>query len=95
MPDVINSNLVSAAHSGNSRVAYFKDLINLKNGDEVFIYYNGTKYIYKINNHYEVIKTGYIDLERDKTINAITLITCKDDDYQIVYLGYLISKELY
>lgn len=95
MPDVINSNLVLAAHSGNSRVAYFKDLINLKNGDEVFIYYNGTKYIYKINNHYEVIKTGYIDLERDKTINAITLITCKDDDYQIVYLGYLISKELY
>jgi len=95
MPDAKNSNLILAAHSGNSQVAYFKNLKNLNDNEEVYIYYNGTKYIYKINNHYEVLKTGYIDLERDKTINAITLITCKDDDYQIIYLGYLINKEPY
>ena len=95
MPDITNSNLILASHSGTSSVSYFKDLINLKDNEEVFIYYNGIKYTYKINKHYEVLKTGYIDLERDKTVNAITLITCKDDDYQIVYLGYLINKESY
>ncbi len=95
MPDIINSNLILAAHSGTSNVAYFKDLSKVSDNDLVYIYYSGIKYIYKINNHYEVKKTGYIDIERDKTTNAITLITCKDDNYQLVYLGYLINKEAY
>ena len=95
MPNITNSNLILAAHSGTSSVSYFKDLFKLNSGSEVYIYYDGTKYTYKINNNYEVSKTGYIDIERDKTINAITLITCKDDDYQLVYIGYLINKETY
>ena len=94
-PDVPNTNLILAAHSGTSHVAYFKNLSNLEDNEYVYIYYNGYKYTYIINNHYEVIKTGYIDLVRDRTVNAITLITCKDDKYQIVYLGYLINKEIY
>lgn len=95
LPNVQNSNLILAAHSGNSPVSYFKDLAKLKDNEEVYIYYEGNKYTYKINKHYEVKKTGSIDIERDGTTNAITLITCKDNDYQIVYLGYLINKEIY
>ena len=95
LPNIQNSNLILAAHSGNSSVSYFKDLAKLKDNKEVYIYYEGNKYTYKINKHYEVKKTGSIDIERDGTTNAITLITCKDDDYQMIYLGYLINRETY
>ena len=94
-PNINGTNFILAAHSGTSKVAYFKDLNKLTDDDIIYLYYLGNKYTYKINKHYEVLKTGYIDIERDRTVNAITLITCKDDDYQLVYLGYLINIETY
>ena len=38
-----------------------------------------------------------IDIKRDRSVNTITLITCKknDLDKQVVYIGYLINKETY
>ena len=97
MPDVINSNLILAAHNGSSDVSFFKDLEKLEVGDIVNVYYQGYKYIYEVDNYYEVDKTGYVNIHRNKTKNTITLITCKNDsdDKQIVYIGYLISKEAY
>ena len=90
MPDVKGSNLILAAHSGNSNIAYFKhlDLLNIK--DEVYIYYNNKKYKYVINDIYDRTKTGYIDIVRDKSKTTITLITCKKNtNMQTVYIGYL------
>ena len=97
MPDIKNSNLILAAHNGNSPVSFFKDLESIGEKDIIYIYYNGYKYIYQIDNFYVVDKTGKVNIHRDKTKNTITLITCKNntEDKQIVYIGYLINKEIY
>ena len=97
MPNISNSNLILAAHNGNSEVSFFKDLERLNLNDDVYIYHNGNKYHYKIANNYIVKKTGKVNIIRDKTRTTITLITCKNnsDTEQVVYIGYLISKETY
>lgn len=97
MPDIINSNLILASHNGNSNVSYFKDLSKLTKGSLIYIYYQGTKYIYKLNNSYEIKKNGEANIIRDRTVNTLTLITCKDnsDTEQVIYIAYLIAKETY
>lgn len=97
MPNIINSNLIIASHNGNSSVSYFKDLNKLNPNSLIYIYYQGTKYIYKLNNTYEIIKNGEANIIRDRTVNTLTLITCKDnsDTEQVIYIAYLISKETY
>lgn len=97
MPDIKNGNLILAAHNGTSNVSFFSNLLSLKDGDLINVYYNGYKYVYKYTNSYEVDKNGKVQIIRDKTNNAITLITCKDnsDTKQVVYVGYLIEKTEY
>ena len=91
------TNFILASHNGSSSVSYFNNLSKMHQNDIINIYYNGIKYIYKYYHSYEVLKTGEINIERDKTISTITLITCKenDDNHQVVYLGYLINTETY
>lgn len=90
MPDIENSNLILAAHSGNSAIAYFKHLDQLEIGDIVYINYQDKQYKYIIDNIYDKNKTGYIEIIRDKDKNTITLITCKKNtNMQTVFIGYL------
>ena len=93
-PNKINTNLILASHSGTSKVSFFNDLNKLSIGDTIYIYYNDYKYIYKLDNIYEIKKTGAVDIIRNKDKNTITLITCKnnDDNTQVSYIGYLIDK---
>lgn len=92
-PDVKNGNLVIAGHSGNYNNSYFGNLYKLDVNDEVIIHYNNKDYIYKIDNIYNVEKTGTVRIYRKRTETALTLITCtKDDDYhQTIYIAYLIN----
>ena len=76
MPDIKNSNLILAAHSGNSNVSFFKELNQLEINDSIYIEYNNKNYEYKMVNYYIVEKTGYIDIIRNENINTLTLITC-------------------
>ena len=94
MPNITNSNLVLAAHSGNSNVSFFKNLENITINDKIYLYYEGIKYIYEISKIYAVDKTGWVNILRDNDKTAITLITCKNDDSskQMVYIGYLADK---
>ena len=94
MPDTINSNLIIAAHSGNSQVSFFKNLNKLRLNDEIYLYYENNKYHYKVDKTYEVNKTGWINIIRNRDKTTITLITCKpnDDKKQLVYIAYLIDK---
>lgn len=92
MPDVKNSNLILASHSGNSEIAYFKHLEQLVIGDVLYLDYNNKKYKYIIDDIYDRNKTGYIEIIRDKQRNTITLITCKKNtNMQIVFIGYLVN----
>ena len=93
MPNVIGGNFILQAHSGTGYNAYFRDLYKLKNGDLVYIYYNDIMYYYKIDSYYEVVKTGKIKINRDTSKSSITLITCKGQKEQLVYIGYLEKKE--
>lgn len=95
-PDVINSNLILAAHNGNSKVSFFSNLNKLSKGDEIYLDYNNEKYRYMIDTIYDVLKTGVVNIIRDENKTAITLITCKnnDDSKQVVYIGYLIAKNI-
>lgn len=95
-PDVINGNLVIVGHSGDAYNSYFNDLKNLTIDDELIITYKNQKYIYKINNIYNVEKTGTVKIERDKRKNTLTLITCTNGNLkysQTVYIAYLSTKE--
>lgn len=87
MPDKENGNVIIAGHSGNSYIAYFKNLVKLNNGDEAKIFYNGKTYIYNLTKSYEIEKTGKVELNKNKDIQTLTLITCKTNtNKQIVFV---------
>lgn len=96
-PDVINGNVMLAAHRGNSRVSFFNKLDKTNDGDKVYLYYNGVKYEYILSIRYDINKTGTAKIVRDNNKNTITLITCKKNtnDKQVVYIGYLNNKTNY
>ena len=90
MPNILNGNFILASHSGNTNVAYFKNIYKLNSDDEISVYYEKKQYKYKIVNKYEVLKTGKVHLIRNANKNTITLITCKkNSDKQIIIIGEL------
>lgn len=92
MPDIKNGNFILAAHSGNTMVSYFKNINNLSLNDDIYIYYNGHKYIYKVMNKYQIEKTGYANIVRNNNKNTLTLITCiSNTNYQLVVICELIE----
>ena len=90
-------NFILYAHSGNSGVGFFRNLDQLNLNDEIFVYYNGTKYIYNVINKYEILKTGTAKVINSKNDKYITLITCnkRRKGYQIVIEGKINSIEVY
>lgn len=97
MPNVKNGNLIIAAHSGNSYISYFKNLHKLSNDDVAYVYFNNTKYTYKVAGKYDAEKNGKVTIHRDNKKNTLTLITCSQTDKtkQIVYILELESEENY
>lgn len=93
-PNQENSNLILMAHSGNSDIAYFNDLVKLDTDSLIKVYYQNVKYTYKLDHYYDVDKFMPTKIIRDKTKNTITLVTCnqKDKTKQTIYIGYLIDK---
>lgn len=87
-PDVSKGNFILAAHSGNSYLAYFKNLYQLTLGDKAYINYKNYRYTYKIVNIYQQEKTGKIAIYRDLNKNTLTLITCTKDSKtkQTIYI---------
>ena len=92
MPDKENGNLILAGHSGNSRISFFRRLVEVGVGDEVIVDYNGKTYKYIINNTYDIPKTGQAEIVRDSNKTTLTLITCRQGTYnQVVMIAYLDS----
>lgn len=91
-PDVINGNVILAAHSGNSRISYFKNLNKLTLDDEVDIYYNSKIYVYKVVNVYDIDKTGIAQIKRNNNKSTLTLITCRyNTNKQIIIICELVN----
>ena len=73
--------------------AYFNNLINLNINDIANIYYNNTKYTYKLDNIYEIEKTGMASIIKNKNLSTLTLITCKiNTNKQIIFIFNLINQ---
>ena len=89
MPDVKNGNFILAGHNGNTAAGHFRNLHKLTLGDEVIVSYDNKNYSYEVSKIYDVLKTGTVAIKRDKSKNAITLITCLGSDRQLVVIGYL------
>lgn len=88
----IDKDLVLAAHSGNSKISYFRNLDKLDINDEVEIDYMGKTYIYRVSNVYDVLKTGKVNLTRDENKETLTLITCRHNtNKQIIVVCDLIG----
>ena len=91
MPDEDKGNVILAAHSGNARISYFKNLDKLVIGDDISIEYNSVIYNYKVVDIYLVDKTGTAEIIRDKNKSTLTLITCKHNtNKQIIVIAELI-----
>ena len=87
MPDVENGNLILAGHSGNSRVSFFRRLVEIDVGDEAIITYKGKTYTYKVVNSYDIPKTGMAEIIRNPDRTTLTLITCRQGtNNQVIYI---------
>ncbi len=80
MPDEQNGLMIIGAHSGVGKYAYFKDLDKINIGDEIFIEYNGNKYIYIAKEIYLDDKDGNITINNDKSKKQLYLFTCNPKD---------------
>lgn len=75
---------ILVSHSGNGDNAYFKNLKQLKIGDNVILYIKNDNKKYKVNNIYSIKKS--IDFSINKNLkNKLVLITCLDrNNYLII-----------
>ena len=91
-PDINNSNLILASHSGTSSISYFKNLYKLKINDDVYVNYNNKDYHYKVRRIYKDTKDGSVAIRRDYDTTTLTLITCTKNDKttQTVYICELV-----
>jgi sortase A len=95
LPDVDGGNLIIAGHSGNVWYSFFKNLYKLKKGNNAYVYYNDTKYTYKVVDIYNVKKNGKVTIKRDRTKRTMTLITCTKNSktLQTVYILEQVGEE--
>ena len=77
-PENENSIMFIAAHSGTGKLAYFKDLNKLKEGDEIGLIYDNKNYTYIVKNYWEEEKNGYINVLKEPK-NQLILTTCSPD----------------
>lgn len=92
MPDQRYGNVMLAAHSGNARVSYFRNLNKLNIDDSVSISYKGKTYTYKVVNIYDIEKTGKAQIIRNKNVSTLTLVTCRHNtNKQIIVICELVD----
>ncbi len=93
MPNIENGNFILFAHNGTSRVSYFRNINKLKNGNDIYIYYNNEQYTYKVIKQYDVAMTDSTPLNKMKDNTIITLITCKsgNNKYRTIIVGELVK----
>ncbi len=94
-PDQKKGNFIIAAHSGNSKIAYFANLYKLAENDIAIVFYKNKKYTYQIVNIYTQPKIGKVTIYRNREKDVLTLITCTKDDSksQTIYIAEKIKEE--
>lgn len=90
-------NFILYSHSGNSSIAFFNKLNQVEEKDDIYVYFNGIKYHYKVVKKYDIEKTGKAKVINSIENKYITLITCNQNrkDYQIVIEGKIVDEITY
>lgn len=93
-PNIDNSIMFIAAHSGTGKLAYFKNLNKLKKNDIIKLTFKNNNYIYQVKDIWEIKKTGTIDVEKENSTQLI-LTTCSPtkENYQLIINSIQIKKE--
>ena len=80
-----NDLIILAAHSGTGKIAYFEELDNLQENDEIILKYKNDISTYYVKNYWEEEKTGYININKEDTKQLI-LTTCSPNKpgYQLI-----------
>jgi len=89
-PNIPNTNLILAAHSGRSRASFFRHLNQLTLGNRVILHYRNSQYIYEIIKIYTQPRVGHIGVSREEEANIVTLTTCEGRNDQLIIVGKLI-----
>lgn len=90
-------NFILYSHSGNSNIAFFNKLHKINLDDDIYVYYNGVKYIYKVIDIYNIEKNGKASVIVTDSEKYITLITCNqyEKGKQIVIIGKINNESIY
>ena len=93
-PNIDNSIMFIAAHSGTGKLAYFKNLNKLKKNDIIKLTFKNNNYIFQVKDIWEIKKTGTIDVEKENSTQLI-LTTCSPtkENYQLIINSIQIKKE--
>ena len=88
-PDLENSLLVLAAHSGTGPFSFFNYLYKLQLKDVIKITYDNKTYNYKIIYIYQVPKNGKAEIYKINNKRTLVLITCTNNvkDKQTIYVA--------
>ena len=86
-----NGNIYIAAHSGNGKKSYFNKLVELRENDEVNLYYNNYKYTYLVKEIKEINKRSNTSIITNNS-NCLILITCSQSD-KSKYLIVVLTKK--
>lgn len=95
-PNYENSNVVLIVESAKKE-SILERIEELNQDSLIELYYDKTKYIYKINHYYQLESNSVISNSQDTTKKIITLIIInqKDKSNKLVYIGYLIDEIKY
>ena len=84
LPNEEYHHLFLAAHSGTSKISYFRSLINLKENDLAKIFYQDKIYNYKVYEILKLPKQEFIEVEKNLEEKLLTLITCLGHENRLI-----------
>lgn len=95
LKEVGKSSLVIAAHSGNSSKSYFHNLNQLETHDEIIIYQNGKKFVFKVIKSFQIDKDGKLNIEQKGSKLYLTTCSEENKDKQLVVVASLDYTDIY
>ena len=78
--------IVLAAHSGTSKISYFKNLYQLAKNDQATIIYKEKKYSYRLVKILNQEKTGFITIPKNTYDLVLTTCNKENETLQNIYL---------
>lgn len=73
---IFGHSILPSFYNPKSYLAIFSTLPTLKRGDEMEIFYDSVRFIYRVEDMFEVLPTDIQVLEQDSADSYLTLVTC-------------------